>query len=139
MSDRVPIINRIAAVVPSKESYLALARALDDDDPSIDAAPRENLTSVYLIEEEDDERVLRNTGPGSLRRTFTRGTVIGKRGRVDKPIKYFASGLTCGWCTWCSTWPTAPSSTKTSDTRATGLPDTFSPESRPRSSWNGHS
>ena len=60
MSDKVPIINRIAAVVQPKESYLAWARALDDDDPSIDAVSRENLTSVYLIEEkEDDERVLR--------------------------------------------------------------------------------
>ena len=55
-----PTINRIATVVKPKEPYLVWARALDDDDPSIDSVSPAGLTSVYLIEEEEDaERALR--------------------------------------------------------------------------------
>ena len=54
MSQRVPIINRIAAVVEPKEPYYAWARALDDEEPSIDSMWREKMTSVYLIDEEED-------------------------------------------------------------------------------------
>jgi len=60
MSDRVPIINRIAAVVEPKEPFFAWARALDGDDPSIDSLSSEDLTSVYLIDQDDNgERSLR--------------------------------------------------------------------------------
>ena len=61
MSDQPSVINRIAAVVTPREPYLAWARRLDDDDgPSIDEVPSEELTSVYLIEEaEDAEHSLR--------------------------------------------------------------------------------
>ena len=61
MSDRVPIINRVATVVEPKEPYFAWARALDGDDPMIDSLSPEALTSVYLIEEADKAE-------GSLRR-----------------------------------------------------------------------
>ena len=54
MSDRVLIINRIAAIVEPKEPYLAWARALDGDDPSIDSLSAEDLTSVYLIDEDEN-------------------------------------------------------------------------------------
>ena len=43
MSDRVPLINRIAAVVEPKELHLAWARALDDD-PSMDSVSHETLS-----------------------------------------------------------------------------------------------
>ena len=60
MSDRVPTINRIATVVVPKEPYFAWARALDDDEPTIDSLSSQALTSVYLIDEDDDaERSLR--------------------------------------------------------------------------------
>ncbi len=60
MSDRVPIINRIAAVVEPKEPYLAWARALDDGGPSMDSLSAEDLTSVYLIDQEENaEKSLR--------------------------------------------------------------------------------
>lgn len=59
MSDRVRIINRTAIVVEPKEPYFAWARTLDDDESSIDAMSRENLTSVYLVEEDEEpEKVL---------------------------------------------------------------------------------
>ena len=64
MNDDVPVINRVAAVVDPKEPYLAWARALDDDEPTIDSLSREQLTSVYLIEELDDDE----TGERALRR-----------------------------------------------------------------------
>jgi hypothetical protein len=54
MSDTVPTINRVAVVVEPKEPYLAWARSLDGDDPTIDTMSREHLTSVYLIEEDAD-------------------------------------------------------------------------------------
>ena len=54
MSDTVPTINRVAVVVEPKVSYLAWARALDGDEPTIDVMSRESLTSVYLIEEHAD-------------------------------------------------------------------------------------
>ena len=49
MSDTVPIINRVAIVVEPKEPYLAWARSLDGEDPTIEHMSREDLTSVYLI------------------------------------------------------------------------------------------
>ncbi len=52
MSDQPSVNNRIAVVVTPKEPYLAWARRLDDDDgPSIDEVPSEELTKVYPIEE----------------------------------------------------------------------------------------
>lgn len=55
MSDQPLVVNRIAAVVTPGEPYLAWARRLDDDDgPSIDEVPSDELTSVYLIEESEE-------------------------------------------------------------------------------------
>ena len=60
MSQSVPTVNRIAVVVEPKEPYYAWARALDDDEPSIDSMSRESITSVYLIDEaENAEKSLR--------------------------------------------------------------------------------
>ncbi len=61
MSEQPSVINRIAAVVTPREPCLAWARRVDDDDgPSIDEVPFEELTSVYLIEEaEEAEHSLR--------------------------------------------------------------------------------
>ena len=54
MNDRVPIINRVAVVVEPREPFCAWARALDDDEPSIDSLSSEALTSVYLVDEAED-------------------------------------------------------------------------------------
>ena len=59
MSDQVPIINRVAAVVEPKEAFFAWARALDDDELAIDSFSPTSLTSVYLLEEaEQSEKSL---------------------------------------------------------------------------------
>jgi len=67
MNDEVPIINRVAVVVEPTEPYFTWARSLDDDEPTIDSLSREQLTSVYLIDEldgdETGERVLRRYWP----------------------------------------------------------------------------
>lgn len=54
--DTVPVINRVAVVVEPKEPYLAWARALGGDDPTIDGMSRDQLTSVYLMEEHADPK-----------------------------------------------------------------------------------
>lgn len=60
MNEIVPTINRAAVVVEPREPYLAWARALDGENPTIDTLSREARTSVYLIDEDDDaERSLR--------------------------------------------------------------------------------
>ena len=61
MSESVPTINRVAVVLEPKEPYLDWARNLDGDDPTIDTMSRENLTTVYLIEDdaESEEEPLR--------------------------------------------------------------------------------
>ena len=60
MSDRVPVINRIATIVEPRQPYLDWAGGLDSDEPGIAGFSREQLTSVYLIRETDNpERVLR--------------------------------------------------------------------------------
>ena len=60
MGESVPTVNRVATVVEPREPYLAWARGLDDDEPTIDSLSHEVLTSVYLIAfEEHPERSLR--------------------------------------------------------------------------------
>ena len=54
MSDSVPVINRTATIIEPKEAYLEWARKLDDDEPIIDTMSRQQLTSVYLVEETMD-------------------------------------------------------------------------------------
>lgn len=56
MSDTVPTINRTAVVTEPKEPYLAWARVLDGEDPTIDTMSREDLTSAYLIEEDAESK-----------------------------------------------------------------------------------
>ena len=59
MNESVPFINRIATIVEPKEPYLNWARSLDDDG-LIDKMSREDLTSVYLIEQKEHvDRALR--------------------------------------------------------------------------------
>ena len=53
MSDSVPTVNRMVVVVSPKEPYREWARSLDDDEPTIDIMAEEELTTAYLIEEND--------------------------------------------------------------------------------------
>jgi len=51
--DQIPTVNRMVVLIRPKEPYLAWARALDDNGPSIDEMPPAELTSTFLIEEHD--------------------------------------------------------------------------------------
>jgi hypothetical protein len=53
--DQIPTVNRRVVFIRPKEPYLAWARALDDNGPSIDHMPMSDLSSVYLIEEDDQQ------------------------------------------------------------------------------------
>ena len=53
-SNQVPTVDRFAAVVEPKEPYFTWARGLDDSEPSIDSLSREDLTSVYIIDDLDE-------------------------------------------------------------------------------------
>jgi hypothetical protein len=54
------MINRVAVLVRPKEPYLAWARQLDEEGPSIHEMAIEDLSAVYLMESADDpEPILR--------------------------------------------------------------------------------
>lgn len=53
MSDSVPTVNRTVVVVSPIEPYRQWARSLDGDEPTIDIMAGEELTTAYLIDEND--------------------------------------------------------------------------------------
>lgn len=53
MPDSVPTVNRMVVVVSPKEPYREWARSLDDDEATIDIMEVEELTTAYLIDEND--------------------------------------------------------------------------------------